>query len=52
MVDYHTGGIGNGVQLFLVDLDEEGTLSAGDLAIVFTNVNKNDFMDDASISFA
>ena len=52
MVDYHTGGNGNGVQLFLVDLDEGGTLSAGDLAIMFTNVDKNDFMDDASISFA
>ena len=52
MVDYHTGGSGNGEQLFLVDLDEDGTLSTGDLAILFTNVDKNDFIDDASISFA
>ena len=51
MLDYHTSGSANGTQLFIMDLDESGDLSASDLMIMFTNVNKNDFQDDYSIIF-
>ena len=51
VLDYHTTGSASGTQLFLMDLDQSGDLSASDLMIKFTNVDKNDFSDDYSIAF-
>ena len=52
MVDYHTSGSGNGLQLFIMDIDQSGTLNAGDLALYFEGIDKNEFEDGSSIAFA
>ena len=51
MLDFHTGDAASGTQVFYVDLDSDGALTATDLAITFMNVDKNAFDDGSSIMF-
>ena len=51
MLDYHDGNTPLTTQVFMMDLDSDGALTAADMMIVFTNVNKDDFWDGYSITF-